>query len=151
MDAERAQQGRAVYAEAHDVGVGRQPVRRTIGVADADPHDAIIPRGDESGNGGAVAEHHAACRAQRREFTGEAVGVAGFVGGRVGAAGDAAAYSGQRGLDRRAFIGGFCVQQAAGVAHHLCGVLRGLPVCRAGIKMQDAAHQLVVLNAGLGT
>jgi len=79
------------------------------------------------------------------------VGVAGFVSGRVGAAGDAAAYSGQRGLDRCAFIGGFCVQQAAGVAHHLCGVLRGLPVCRAGIKMQDAAHQLVVLNAGLGT
>jgi hypothetical protein len=111
--------------------------------------DGIAVRRD-GGHAGAVGEAHVARGAQRGEPPGEEVGVARLVARRHAPAHDPVARVGERGLDRHAFIGRLHVELAAELAHDAGRLLRGIELGPAGIEMQDAALELVVLDAGLG-
>lgn len=151
IHAEGAQQGGAVYAETDDITICGHPLRRTVSGDDIDTGNAVGSFPPDGGDGGTKAELHAARGAQRGELVRETMGITGFVIGRIGAAHDARAERRQRRFQRNALVGRLRHQRATRIAQQAGGVLRALPFVRIGVEVQDAARQLVVVDAGLGT
>ena len=145
-NAERVDEERAVRPQADEICIGLEHLLAAIGLRDSDARDASAFRTQRKNAPGA--ELHSALCGERGEALGEFVRIARLIRRRPAAADHRDIL--QRGLDLGAAARAHHLEVAAVLAHHARRLDRVAELALARIEMQDAARQMVVLNAGLG-